>query len=120
MEGLLTDLVYSNLFSSLHFLALLYATRQHALLDKMFWAELNEKWERGREWGREGACKVLEDLEEFLWGEKQQRKVPGNQVLISRTTISLTPVSCDHYPELRGKRLISTTFISTNSNKKAA
>lgn len=117
MEGRLTDLIDGNLFSSRHFLALLYATRQRALLDKMFWAKLNKKGERGRE---EGACKVLEYLEEFLCREKQQRKVPGNQVLISRTTISLTPVSPDHYPELRGKRLISTTFISTDLNKKAA
>lgn len=113
-------MIDGDLFSTRHFPAFLYVTQWRALLDKMFWAKINKKGKGGREGEREGACKVLEDLEEFLCGEKQQRKVPGNQVLISRTTISLTPVSPDHYPELRGKRLISTTFISTNSNKKAA
>lgn len=36
--------------------------------------------------------------------EKQQRKVPGNKVLISCSAISLPPVSPDHYPELKGEK----------------
>lgn len=70
MEGWLTDLIDCNLFSSQPFLALFYMTQQDILLDKMFWAKLSKKSERererGREGRREGACKVLEDLEAFL------------------------------------------------------